>query len=76
MQEVGIVTESQRPNGRWLVLFHEPFILKEGCMSDREALIERLLAENGEFRKLREQSLKFGRKSGLLTDEDVFKAIS
>mgnify|MGYP000934380776 CR=1 FL=1 len=40
----------------------------------KEAL-QRFLAEQ-EFRRLRENSLKFGRKAGLLTDEDVFKAIS
>ncbi|MBE7440756.1 MAG: CopG family transcriptional regulator [Spirochaetales bacterium] len=37
--------------------------------------LERYLAEM-EFRTLREQSIKFGKKSGLITDEDVFKVVS
>jgi len=40
----------------------------------KEAL-QRFLAEQ-EFRRLREESLSFGRKAGLLTDEDVYKVIS
>jgi len=37
--------------------------------------IKRFLAEE-EFRQLRQQSLPYGRKAGLLTDEDVFKVVS
>jgi len=40
----------------------------------KEAL-QRFLAEQ-EFRRRREESLSFGRKARLLTDEDVYKVIS
>jgi uncharacterized protein YdcH (DUF465 family) len=54
-------TNGQRSTPRWLEL--SPDLLEqirwEVCMPDTEALIERLTAENHEFRKLHEDHRKY-----------------